>query len=129
MLRGGKKMRIEVHIGKLPSDDELAGQPPEPEPVQQNRLGLQVAPVNERERSELELDEGVGVMVREVEPGPAQIAGIRSGDVIVMINNATVRGVSDFERLVKEMPTGKPVAVLVQRSSGPMFLALRLPEG
>nr|HNI23531.1 PDZ domain-containing protein [Plasticicumulans sp.] len=69
-----------------------------------------------------------GVVVREVAPGPAARAGIRTGDVIVRLDNQPVTGVAQFEELAAKLGKGKPVPVLVRRGESPLFLALTPPE-
>jgi len=69
-----------------------------------------------------------GVQVTEVdETGSARDAGIQKGDVIVMIDNVAVDSIDDFDAITGDLETGKSVALLVQRRSGPVFLAIR-PE-
>jgi serine protease Do len=78
-------------------------------------------------REALDVPEG-GVRVRRVQDGPAMEGGVRSGDVILMIDNQRVRGPDQFADLVEGLPAKRPVAVLVKREQGPVFLALKLPE-
>jgi serine protease Do len=130
VLRKGKQQLIPVRIGELPDEDALALQdsPQSRKPVR--LLGLTVAELSDEQRKELSLskDSG-GVLVKDVEQGPARAAGIRRGDVIQMINNAPVNNVTELKQLMDSLPKGKSVAVLVLRKSGPLFLALRVPEG
>ena len=67
-------------------------------------------------------------LAEAIADGPAQQAGIREGDVVLKINNQWVENAAKFRELVDDLPAGRSVAVLVQRSSGPLFLALRVPE-
>ena len=67
-----------------------------------------------------------GVQVIEVdEYGPASDAGLIKGDVITMIDNREIESLDDFENITEELKSGKSVALLVQRRSGPVFLAIR----
>ena len=75
----------------------------------------------------MELD-NAGLLVLDVQSGSAKTAGIRQGDVIQMINGEFVDDVSDFKNRVDSLPQGKYVSLLVQRSHGPEFLAMRIPE-
>ncbi len=59
--------------------------------------------------------------------GSARDAGILKGDVITMIDNLAVDSVDDFDAITDDLKAGKSVALLVQRRSGPVFLAIR-PE-
>ena len=128
ILRQGKRQQIEVTIGRLPSDDELAQVTGSPAPVKGNRLGVEVTELTAEQQKELDIAPQTGVLVTGVQDGPASDAGIREGDVILMVNNVTVKGVAEFEKLMDGLPSGKSVAILVQRENGPMFLAFKLPE-
>ena len=61
------------------------------------------------------------------EVGPASEAGVIKGDVITMIDNQEIDSVADFEGIADSLEAGKSVALLVQRRTGPVFLAIR-PE-
>ena len=129
VIREGKNKTLTVTIAELPSEDELAEQRPGTEPgkVQADKLGLKVESLTAEQRKQLDLDKR-GVVVREVEAGPARSAGIRPGDVLLMINNADVTSADQFAKLVKALPAGKPVPVLIQRGDAPVFLALKVPD-
>ena len=121
VIREGKEQTLAVQIEELPEDTKL--QQAIAVPPARNRLGLTV--------TELPADrqgEGAGVLVGEVAEGPAGRAGIRAGDIIARVNNVNVTEVSQFEALVKELPTGRPIPVLVRRDRGALFLALTIPE-
>jgi len=49
--------------------------------------------------------------------------------VILMIDNRKVDGLEAFRRIVRKLEPGRSVPVLVHRGGGPLFLALRVPEG
>ena len=91
-----------------------------------NRLGVQVADLTADQRKELDLEGGV--LVDGVAEGPAAHAGIRQGDIIVRINNTPIQDVEQFEKMIRKLPAGKSVPVLVQRRGGPIFLALKVPK-
>ncbi len=126
VLRNGKQQKIRVVIGELPAEEDLASTPSKPARAKAGRLGLTVAPLSDEQREALKIPEG-GVVVEEVGSGSAAKAGIKPGDVITMINNKPVKDVRQFKEIVKGLPGGRSVAVLVHRESGPMFLALRVP--
>ncbi len=69
-----------------------------------------------------------GVLVEGVSDGPARKAGVREGDVLLMLNNEKVADVAAFRRLAGDLPSGKAVSVLVQRQGNPIFLALKTDE-
>jgi serine protease Do len=50
-----------------------------------------------------------------------------SGDVILMLDNQPVQDLAGFNRILDAIPSGRSVAVLVQRGDGRMFHAIRIP--
>ena len=79
-------------------------------------VGLYVMNVNDRLADKLDIDaeEGV-VVVKVVEDGPADDAGIESGDVIVSISGSDIETVSDVRAAVTDASVGNTLAFTVQR--------------
>ncbi|EHQ52686.1 protease Do [Ectothiorhodospira sp. PHS-1] len=130
ILRDGKPMTVEVVIGELPSEDELAQsrvQDPTPAQPRFKPFGMHLETVPDELRERLELAAG-GVLVTEVESGPAQRAGIRRGDVILMINSHDILSLEQMQEVVEALPPGRSARVLVQRGQGPIWMPLDVPE-
>jgi len=127
ILRGGEMMTLYVTTSELPADDEVRLAATEPKDATESQLGLVVAEPTAEERERAGIPEH-GVIVRKVDEGPAQRAGIRVGDLILMLNGQQVDGASEFKTLAEGLPAGKAVSVLVQRDGGPSFLALKIEE-
>lgn len=128
ILRNGDSAQIKVKIGELPAEQDLKLAGGAREPARASLIGVTVADLTATQRQELDIQQSAGVYVEAVKEGPAQQAGIREGDVILKINNQWIEDAAGFREMVDDLPAGRSVAVLVQRSSGPLFLALRLPE-
>lgn len=127
VLRKGKIKTLKVVIGELPAEDELRASTDKPKTSIKNRIGVTVTELTSAQRKKREIAEG-GVLVNQAS-GAATRAGIRSGDVIVMLNNKDISGVGQFEKLVKDLPVNRSVPVLVHRArSGPVFLALKITD-
>ena len=127
ILRGGRSMTLMVTTDELPADEDVriaTARPPGE--VEADRLGLAVRDLSDEERASFDVADH-GVLVSRVANGPAKRAGIRAGDVILMLNNEKVSSSGDLERLAAGLPEGKAVSVLVQRQGSPIFLALK-PE-
>ena len=125
ILRGGGSMTLMVTTDELPVEDDLQiAATRAPDDVEATRLGLAVRDMNDEERASVDVADR-GVVVSKVSNGPAERAGIREGDLILMLNNEKVANSDDFKRLVAELPQGKAVSVLVQRQGNPIFLALK----
>jgi len=128
VLRRGKLREIEVMIGELPEDEEIVRTGPVPsEPQSPNRIGLIVGDLSAEEREQLGVEQG-GVLVEGIESGPAERAGVRTGDVILMLDNQPVDGTKQFRELLDRLEPGRSVAALVQRGDGRMFFAIRIPR-
>ena len=127
ILRGGQSMTLQVTTGELPEEDEIevaVAEAAAPDRLEATRLGLTVRNLNDEERAGLDLADQ-GVVVSSVSDGPASRAGIREGDLILMLNNEKVSSIEDFRHLADELSEGKAVSVLVQRQGNPIFLALK----
>ena len=129
VIREGKRKTLKVTIAELPAEDELAEKAGTPKDgkVKADRLGLVVEKLTDSQRKELGTGKR-GVLVRKVGKGPAREAGIRPGDVILMINNKDVTDPGQFRKLVKSLPAGRSVPVLIQRGGSPVFLPLKIPK-
>jgi serine protease Do len=85
-----------------------------------------VESLDDATRERLEVDGGV--VVADVQDGPAARAGIRRGDVITRLDNEAIESVADFRAAVEDLPRGRSIPVLIVRGGVPTFLALRIPE-
>ena len=125
IVRNGNRQTLVVRIGRL--DESMLGRPSGgTDPSTANRLRLDVVDLEEADRSRLAVDRGV--LVRSVFPGPAREAGIRPGDVITIIHGDKVENVSQFERLVRSLPTDTAVHILVVRDGQSVYLAVRIKD-
>ena len=115
----GKEKEISLALGELPAENvALAGSDSTVAPV---KLGVSVRALTDSERAKLDVTGGVVV---EQVSGPAAKAGIRSGDIILGVNNQTVSDPQELKRIV-DGAKGK-VAVLVQRQNARLFVPVPL---
>ncbi|MCG3202472.1 MAG: Periplasmic serine endoprotease DegP [Gammaproteobacteria bacterium] len=130
VMRNGRVESLQVAVAELPKEDELApmlgGREGTPNGSTDSQLKITVSDLTKQQRDELEVEDR-GVMVSEVEDGPAYKAGIREGDVIMMVDNQKVESARQFKEIVDRLPGGKSVPILIQRRGGPVFLALKVP--
>ena len=129
IIRRSKHMTINVKISELPPDDEVVANNTnkDSDSMKKNVLNITVKDLNKEQRKELEIDD-YGVLVEEVGDGPAQVAGIRPGDALLLINNIKIVDASHFDKIMKDLPRGRSIPVLIQRRGGPIFLALKIDE-
>jgi len=114
----GKTREVSVDVGemKFASNDE------KPVKGAKGGLGLAVRPLTADERKQAEVSEGL--LVEDVEDGPASKAGIESGDVILSVNGEKVGSVDKLRSLVAKHD--KNVALLVLRGNNKMFIPIQL---
>jgi serine protease Do len=130
LWRDGKEMTVTVAVGQMPGAGTQVAANEAPAAADQPRLGLVLAPIPPEARAELQLtpDQG-GVLVRGVMPdGPAAAKGIREGDVILSVQDQTVRQPEDVQKAVRaaHQAGAKAVRMLVQRDGDPRYVAVPL---
>jgi serine protease Do len=129
VLRAGGEKILQATIGQLPEKQaELAAGGPEGEAgPTTSRLGITVSDLTAQQRRELGITHGV--LVQDVQEGPAADAGIRAGDVILQVGPTPITSVVQLHGVVAKLPTGRHIPVLVRRGPGALFLAIRIPPG
>jgi serine protease Do len=123
ILRDGKRKTVHVKIAQLPKEHQVAKAHHE----KQGSLNILVSNLTAPQRHSLGIDHR-GVLVKEVGEGPAADAGIRPGDVILQVNHRDVKNTRELRHIVKELPVGRAVPVLVMRHKQTLFLALKMPK-
>ncbi|HEX6136997.1 MAG TPA: DegQ family serine endoprotease [Casimicrobiaceae bacterium] len=84
------------------------------------KLGIAVRPLTSEERQEI----GHGGLVVEDVNGPAALAGIQPGDVIISVGSAKVTTVEGLRHQVDK--AGKNVALLIERNGQKIFVPVRV---
>ena len=120
--RQGEEQTFDVTLDALDGDNEESVAASELEMQNGNVLGLVVENINQDRRRELGDPEG-GVVITDVESDEAWRAGLRPGDVILMINNRDVENLDDFDTLVEDIEPGRAVALRVWRNGVANFIA------
>ena len=118
VMRGGKVMTVNVTVGEMKQakNESKTGKSDD-----QGRLGLAVRPLDKDEQAQIGGQKGLLV---EDANGPAAVAGIQSGDVILALNGTPVSSVAQLRKLASE--AGKSVALLVERGDEKIFVPLAL---
>jgi len=126
VMRDKRTQTLWIELGELPDKDKQIAKAAESKVASDNRLGVKVADLTSEQRKELGLEGGV--LVDDIGEGAAADSGIRQGDILVRINGTLIKDVGQFEKMIKKLPTGKSVPVLIQRRGGPIFLALKVQK-
>jgi serine protease Do len=125
--RWGERLVKTVTLDQREETDGESGGERAPEAEPSNALGLAVEPIDAETRRRLGDPQG-GVLITNVESDNAYRAGVRRGQVILMINNQPVGGMDDFLALVDTIPEGRTVALLLHRSDGSTTFVAYTPE-
>jgi serine protease Do len=120
--REGKEKTFNVTLDSLDGDSEEVLADSAGGTQIDNVLGLVVESISSDRRRELGDPEG-GVVINDIESDDAWRAGLRPGDVILMINNRGVEDLEDFEELVEKIEPGRAVALRVWRNGVANFIA------
>jgi serine protease Do len=135
--RRGEEHNVQVTLGELPEEDELAALTEEgadtPTSAEITALGVTVATPTEELRTRFELGADVkGVVIVEVNEGsPAGAESLRPGDVIVEVGQEEVNSPPEVQAKVNQAQeeSKKSVLLLIDRQGDLRFVALRFPEG
>jgi serine protease Do len=129
LWRKGEIKRVTIVIAKMADDNsqaraakELAEDVVEMIP----RLGIAVSEMNKDQLQELEI--AGGLLVEEVKGSAARAAGLHPGDVLLAIGNLPIRSLAQFNEILKQVPKGRNVALLVKRGDGASYVAIKLDE-
>jgi serine protease Do len=117
--RGDK--RIDVKVVALQEEGEKVASRDSGEASPSDKLGLALRPLEPQERRQVKTD---GNLVVEDVDGPAAVAGVQPGDIILAVNSSSVKTLADFEGAVKK--SGKTVALLIQRENAQIFIPIHI---
>jgi serine protease Do len=127
LARPGDKLKLElwrdksrvtetVSLGRAERDRQEASAAPEG-----GSLGLALRPLERQELRGSGLDHGLLI---EGVTGPAQLAGVQPGDVLLALNGKPVQDIEEVRAALKGSP--KQVALLVARDGQQIFVPVRL---
>ena len=120
--RKGKLQSLSVVLGELPAENAVISKDSKAsKPL--SRGGLALSELNAEQKRALDLD--YGVLVEEAS-GDAARAGIRTGDVVLAVNNVKITSVAAYRKAMTSVASGKSVAILVRRGDGSLYVPLKI---
>jgi serine protease Do len=127
VVREGKRRTLDVTVGAMPDDDQTLGAGAKAQAEQSsNRLGVSVADLTADQKKALELKGGV--VIKEVQDGPAALIGLQPGDVITHLNNQAIESSKQFADIAKGLPKNRSVSMRVLRQGRASFITFKLAE-
>ncbi len=124
VIRAGKSREVKIKIGALPESLATEQADEEPESPASGLLGMTVRDLSNDEKQAAKVEHGVLVINVDRE-GSAAKAGIRAGDIILMLDKRKTATAEDYEDIAKSLKSGRSVAVLVRREGGSQFLVIK----
>ena len=92
-------------------------------------LGVNIQNVNDEIAESLGLDKPKGALIASVhDGGPAQVAGVQPGDVVLMFDGKPINDMKELPRFVAETPIDKSVKVMVWRKRNEVDLDVKVGE-
>jgi len=120
--RNGKTKILRVKIGEMPIDKmQASNKKTNKESV--NRIGLVLKESGAKDKKMLDGRNGLVVMKAT---GQAVSSQIRTGDIILALNNTPVTSVRAFNREINKTPKGKTIALLIFRNGDTLFVPVKV---
>jgi serine protease Do len=132
IFRQGKNRKIKIKVAQPEKEDpfSLEGDNNQNTKEVKTVLGVKVSNLNEEIRKAYGIDSSAtGVVVTDLEKNSfLAFTGIRTGDVILSVNQKPIKGVEDFEQAFEEIKkTGKgSAAILVSRKGMNQFFGVEI---
>ena len=126
LWRGGKEKKVDVRIAELKeASTGLARNSGDARSEEGARLGVAVRRLTDEEKADAEIERGVRVLSVS---GPALLAGVQVGDVILAINSRDVHSPEELRESVKKLRDGSVAALLIMRGETQIFIPVRVAK-
>ena len=124
VLRDGGEKTYSIRLVEHP-DNQKSGEAEARRDVERG-LGIEVSDITQTLRNRLGVKRSEGVVVVSVAPGSvASEKGIRVGDLVLEINGNSVRGLSDYKRILAESGERKTLLFLIERKGRTLYMGFR----
>ena len=125
VVRDGKRKTLDLTVGAIPDEGKemtsVAGAE-----LSSNRLGVSVADLSEEQKKANDIKGGV--IIKDVQDGPAALIGLQPGDVITHLNNQAITNGKQFTEIAKALPKNRSVSMRVLRQGRASFITFKLAE-
>ncbi|MBW2029698.1 MAG: DegQ family serine endoprotease [Deltaproteobacteria bacterium] len=124
VVRKGKKKTFQVKIGVLKGEEGV------PAPTEESpKLGMTVKELTPELARTYGLSETSGIVVVGVDRGsPAAEAGIRTGDIILEIDQVPVEDLEQFNNRMSAYKEGDTILLLLRRQGGTLYVTLKVKK-
>lgn len=125
ILRDGKEITLNVTMAEMPKDVVAAHheqEEPAPSASKSDNVGLEVRPLTKDLAKQFGTSGTTGLLITGVEEGsPAQIAGLKTGDVIERAGGQPVTTVEEYTKARDQFSKGDGLVLNVRSTNGRKF--------
>ena len=121
IVRNGRRMTIDVEVAELDTGGKRARRG-----IDEGDLGIAVTELTGEVQDQYNLD--TGVLVTDVESDMAYLGGLRTGDIITIVNGVTIADQSHFWEVVDSIEDGRSMwmrFISVANRGAPVTLSIR----
>jgi membrane-associated protease RseP (regulator of RpoE activity) len=95
----------------------------------QGYLGVDVTDVDQERAQTLKLKEVRGALITLIDhDAPAGQIGLKVNDVVLAVNGQSVEGAEQLRRMLREIPAGRKVSLLISRDGNSQTIAVELAD-
>ena len=124
--RKGATKEVSLTIVEMPGDGRVARTSKNDSVGEQiARLGIGVVELTVEQKKQLEIEGGL--LIDEVRSGNIR-SELQRGDIILALGNTPITGVEQLNGVLKTIPKGRNVALLVRRGEATSYMAIKLDE-
>lgn len=125
VMRDGSRKTLKVKVGALPNEGEEMSQSDASVAISKsNRLGVSVVDLTAEQKKAIDLQGGV--VIQDVQDGPAAMIGLRPGDVITHLNNQVIDSARSFSKIAQALPNNRSLSMRVLRQGRASFITFKL---
>jgi serine protease Do len=126
LWRKGETKEVTLVVAEMPGDgrtvrsfkNDSAGE-------QLARLGIGVVELDDEQKKQLDIESGL--LIEEVKGAGAR-SELQRGDVILALGNTPIVSIEQLNSVLKSIPKGRNVALLVRRGDTASYIAIKLDE-
>ncbi|NWA27117.1 DegQ family serine endoprotease [Pseudomonas gingeri] len=127
VIREGKRKTVDLTVGAIPDEGkEMDIAKANGAERSSNRLGISVVELSDDQKKDNDLKGGV--VIKDVQDGPAALIGLQPGDVITHLNNQAITSAAQFADIAKALPKNRSVSMRVLRQGRASFITFKLAE-
>ena len=125
LLRNGKKVNKSVTVGELEDEEAFAQR----DDTTRSDVGIEVTELTRELARKYRITETRGVLVTYVEgESPADVAGIREGDIIIEVNRAAVDNLDEYYQAIQEAMKQDKILFWIKRGRSSQFVVVTIDK-